>query len=43
MDRTWTETTQLEWIRRRDAHREKKDPPSLESLRTSDKPADREA
>src|ERR1700733_103549 len=43
MKRTWTETTRLEWTRRRDAYRERKQLPPLEQLRTSDEPKDRKA
>ncbi|KIM72152.1 hypothetical protein PILCRDRAFT_745776 [Piloderma croceum F 1598] len=43
MKRAWTETTQLEWTRRRDAFRERKQLPPLEELRTSDDPKDRKA
>jgi hypothetical protein len=43
MKRTWTETTRLEWTRRRDTYRERKQLPPLEQLRTSDDPKDRKA
>jgi hypothetical protein len=43
MERTWTDTTRLEWIKRRDIYRKQKDLPPLESLRTSDNPVDRKS
>lgn len=43
MKRTWTETTRLEWIRRRDVYRKRKQFPPLEQLRISNDPNDRDA
>ena len=43
MERTWTEAARLEWIRRRDAHRDQKQLPLLENLRTSDDAKDQAA